>query len=187
MIYKKYPIEMVYLMLVYLRDEATATALATATRPSSAGLYHFNQGALTIAGSAVDIKSLTIAVTWPMDVGSNRFMNAGWRPPVITGYPEVIWTMGLEFTGTTQLARARATTVAAGQAKLVATFTSDVLAGAASAYATMTLTSEVCDFIAPPSVAMVKGVPQLVMTAKARYDGTNNPLKFSVVSADTTA
>lgn len=177
----------VTLPIIDAKSETTGTSLITPTYPSSAGLFHYNQCAVTIAGTAVDVKSIGLSVKWPKDAGSNRFLGAGWRQPQITGFPEVIWTLGMEFTGTTQLDRARATTRAAGQAKIVATMTSDILAGAASAYASLTLTSEVCDFTGAPTVTMVKGVPQLQMTAKARYDGTNNPLKFSVVSADTTA
>lgn len=172
------------------KSEVTNTAAVSVSPVSGAYLYHWANAAnaVSIAGSAVNAKSVSCSVKFPTDGGgsANRFIGNVWRQALVTAYPEVMWTVGLEYDATTYLDMARATTRSAGQASFSTLFTGDVLAGAATAYASLTLTSAKCDVMGPATVAVVKGIPQIQVSAKARYDASNNPLTFAVVSADST-
>lgn len=168
-----------------VKSEATATGLAAATYPTTGELFHWGQGVVTIAGTTFNVKSFQVSTKWPLQ--PRRFLNNTWAEAAITGFPDTQFQLGLEFDSMTALNYARSTTRAGGQAKIVATWTgTEVKAGAASVYPSITITGELCDIIGAPTVAMTKGIPQLSITAKARYDGTNTPVKIAVVSSDTT-
>ena len=172
------------------KSEETNTAAVSVSPVSGAYLYHWANAsnAVSIGGSPVNAKSLTCSVKFPTDGGgsANRFIGNTWRQALVTGYPEVMWTVGMEYDANTYVDMARATTRSAGQTSFEALFTGDVLAGASTHYASLTLTSAKCDVMAPATVAVVKGIPQIQVSAKARYDASNNPLTFAVVSADST-
>lgn len=167
------------------KSETTATALATASYASSAELYHWAQGAVTIGGVANNVTDFSVQCSWP--VAPRRFIGNNWAEATITGMPDITVNITVEFDSLTNLAYARSTTAAGAQAKVVGTWTAPSVIGAGTTNPSVTMTLEKVDFEAPSTVVAGAGIPTLQLSGKALFDGTNSPLKIAVVSADVTA
>jgi hypothetical protein len=95
-------------------------ALATATYPSSIKPLRFNNASVTIGGSAVNVKSLTLSGSNMLD-DSRRFLGSQYiSEPLEMGLREYTGSIEVEFTDLTQYTRF----VAASEAALVASFAS---------------------------------------------------------------
>lgn len=95
-------------------------ALAAATYPSGIKPLKFNHAAVTIGGSSVNAKSLTISGNNGLDDARRFLGNQRISEPLETGLREYTGTIELEFTDLTQYRRF----VTGAEAALVASFTS---------------------------------------------------------------
>jgi len=102
------------------KDQTTATALASASYTSGLGLFSFVHGAVTLGGSTVNVRSLTLKGDNKLD--AERFYLGGTvtAEPLEAGQREYTFTMELDHSGTVIPGRIDSGTEAA----LVATFTS---------------------------------------------------------------
>jgi hypothetical protein len=95
-------------------------ALASATYPASIKPLRFNQASVTLGGSAVNVKSLTLSGNNTLD-DSRRFLGTQYiAEPLETGLREYTGSLEIEFTDLSQYTRF----VAGTEAALVASFVS---------------------------------------------------------------
>lgn len=166
-------------MSVIGQSETTATALAVASYPTGNKPYTFVQGSLTVAGSAADVKSLSIK-------GSNNltddryFLGAVTRKrPEENALREYTGTFEAEFSGLTQYNRF----VAGTEAALVLLFQGATISGTYKYECKITMNVRFDG--ETPKV----GGPEIVqapMPFKVINDGTTS-IKFEYQTTDTTA
>ena len=158
----------------------TSTSLATASYSPISNLFHFAQGAITVAGSSVvNIKDFTLTVDNTLKQDRYNLGNAGIKAEqVINGFRKVSGKMTAEFTDTTLLNAFLADTTTA----LVLTFTGAVIAGGQNEKLTITIPA--AKFNADTPNVAGPGVIDLAMTFDAYDDGTNQPLTIVYQTAD---
>ena len=158
----------------------TSTSLATASYSPISNLFHFAQGAITVAGSSVvNIKDFTLTVDNTLKQDRYNLGNAGIKAEqVINGFRKVSGKMTAEFTDTTLLNAFLADTTTA----LVLTFTGAVIANGAKE--TLSITIPAAKFNADTPNVASPGVIDLAMTFDAYDDGTNQPLTIVYQTAD---
>ena len=102
------------------KDQTTATALASASYTSGLGLFAFTHGAVTIGGSSVSVRSITLKGDNALD--TERFFVGGSliAEPLEAGRREFTFDMELDHSGTVVPGRIESGTEAA----MVLTFTS---------------------------------------------------------------
>ena len=99
-----------------------STALTSATYPSATELLTFVGGSVTIAGSAVDVRSFTVKVDNGLAT-ARRFIRSSAlkKEPVEAGWRKVEVELGLDFESTAHQDRILAATAAGAQAAVVLT------------------------------------------------------------------
>lgn len=166
-------------------DEATGTALASASYPSGAELFSWAGGAVTIGGSSVSLLNIKIAVDNNQKLdrygirGSTRKLQ-----PTANGFRKVTWEAEGYWESMTQYNRFASTTTAGALAAIVGTWTGPTLAGV-SAYPTFSATVDEARF--DKAGAMVAG-PELItqkLSGIGMFDGTNSPVTLVYTSTDT--
>jgi len=159
----------------------TSTSLATASYSTISNLFHFAQGAITVAGSSVaNIKDFTLTVGNTLKGDRYNLGSAGIKAEqVINGFRKISGKMTAEFTDTTLLAAYLADTTTA----IVLTFTGAVIANGQSEKLVITIPA--AKFNADTPNVPGPGVIDLGMTYEAYDDGTNQPLTIVYQTADT--
>jgi hypothetical protein len=159
----------------------TSTSLATASYSATTNLFHFAQGAITVAGSSVaNIKDFTLTVGNTLKGDRYNLGSAGIKAEqVINGFRKISGKMTAEFTDTTLLAAYLADTTTA----IVLTFTGAVIANGQSEKLVITIPA--AKFNADTPNVPGPGVIDLGMTFEGYDDGTNQPLTIVYQTADT--
>lgn len=114
---------------------STATALATASYPTSMTNLSWAGGVITVGGTAVDVKEFSLQVNNNLDVNRRFIRGNTARKEPTTGQAELSFSLEAEFDTLTQYNRLVSTTLAGLQTQIVATWTS----GASSLVATIPL------------------------------------------------
>jgi hypothetical protein len=158
----------------------TSTALATASYSPISNLFHFAQGAITVAGSSVaNIKDFTLTVGNTLKGDRFNLGSAGIKAEqVINGFRKISGKMTAEFTDTTLLNAFLADTTTA----IVLTFTGSTIALGQSEKLTITIPA--AKFNADTPNVPGPGVIDLSMTFEGYDDGTNAPLTIAYQTAD---
>jgi hypothetical protein len=158
----------------------TSTSLATASYSTISNLFHFAQGAITVAGSSVaNIKDFTLTVANTLKGDRYNLGASGIKAEQINnGFRKVTGKMSAEFTDTTLLAAYLADTTTA----LVLTFTGATIFGGQTEKLTITIPAAKFDADTPNVTG--PGVIDLAMSFEAYDDGTNQPLTIVYQSAD---
>jgi Phage tail tube protein len=158
----------------------TSTALATASYSPISNLFHFAQGAITVAGSSVaNIKDFTVTVGNTLKADRYNLGASGIKAEqVIGGFRKISGKLTAEFTDTTLLAAFLADTTTA----LVLTFTGATIALGQSEKLSITIPA--AKFNADTPNVQGPGVVDLSMTFEAYDDGTNQPLTIVYQTAD---
>jgi hypothetical protein len=87
------------------RDETTATALASATYPATIKPLHFDHAAVTLGGSAVQVKSFTLSGDNGMDDARRFLGDERIAEPLEAGIRTYDGTLDIEFVDLTQYTR----------------------------------------------------------------------------------
>jgi len=158
----------------------TGTSLATASYSSTGNLFHFAQGAITVAGNSVaNIKDFTVTVANTLKGDRYNLGSSGIKAEqIINGFRKITGKMTAEFTDTTLLAAYLADTTTA----LVLTFTGSTIAGGQTEKLTITIPAAKFDADTPNVPG--PGVVDLAMSFEAYDDGTNQPLTIVYQTAD---
>jgi len=158
----------------------TGTSLATASYSTISNLFHFAQGAITVAGSSVaNIKDFTLTVGNTLKGDRYNLGASGTKAEqVINGFRKISGKMTAEFTDTTLLSAYLADTTTA----IVLTFTGAVIAGGQNEKLTITIPAAKFDADTPNVPG--PGVVDLGMTFEGYDDGTNQPLTIVYQTAD---
>ena len=149
------------------RNETTATALATASYAASMRAFTFIQGAVTIGGSAANVKSFTLNIENAYDTDRLFLGSDLMSEPIINGLTEITGTASMEFESLAQYER-----YSAGVATfaMVATFT----AGAHSMTITLNVRAE-------PTSVNVSGRDVLQLDLPFKAVGTTDAAACTVV------
>lgn len=155
---------------------STATALATASYPSSMTNLTWMGGVITVGGSAVDVTNVSIAGNQNYDVDRRRIRGNAAKKEPTPGVLEVTASFELDFESLAQWNRVHALTQAGTQASFSGVWT----AGTSSLTATI------------PSLRLdeldLSGETNLMQSVSGigEYDGTNSVCTLAYVSSDVT-
>lgn len=169
--------------IAHATAEATATSLASASYASSATVFTYAGGALTVDATAVPITQCSVNLTNSLKMRRMLGNGAGLEP-LENGDRQVSCQFTAEFTDLTLLNKVRATTAAGGQAAVVMSWTGPTLIGTTT-YPSITVTLPVVDITG--DYAFVSG-PDLVMmpmSGIARWNGTTL-ISLEYVTLDST-
>ena len=158
----------------------TATGLATASYPSTQEMFIFKEGAVTLGGTTIYTKSMS--VKWNNNLKTDRrSIGNVKREPVANNWMEVTVDLDCEFEDLTQYAAWLAGT----QSTFEATFTSTTVIPTTAAPFSLQIRIEKAELAGDtPKV----GGPDIVMQPlklRGLYDGTNPILKAVYVTSDT--
>lgn len=168
-------------------DVNTSTALATASYTASATVFAHAAAAVTIGGSSVEMKNLTISGDNGLDT-DGRFMrgNGLKKEPIENAKREITFSGDLEFTSNAQYDRYVSATAAGSQAALVWTCTGPIIhAGATLPSIVFTIPSARIDNVDISTSGSENHMQ--TMSGVARYDGTNSPISIAYTTNDATA
>jgi hypothetical protein len=167
----------------------TATALATASYPSSMQNLSWAGGLVTIGGSSYDITDIEIACDNQMKVGKDRqYLRNSTAPkePVESKYRDITWKIAADNDALTQINRARATLASGAGAQIIASWTGPVLVGAATVYPSVTATIPFARFDGDDPTVGSSDPLTTPLSGVGLYDGSNSPVTIAVVTAETT-
>lgn len=169
--------------IAHALSETTATTLASASYTSGAELFSWADGCLTIAGTAVNVTDATFSLRNNYRI--RRFLCDRQAEPLENAIREATCSLTMEFEDLTELNYVRAATAAAGQKKIVGTWTANT-AISATTFPQIIVTFEVGEFTGDYVSQNGQDMNMLTLNAVARWDGTNSPMKIEVISADST-
>ncbi len=161
---------------------STATALASVSYPTTDELFVFTEGALTVGGPTVDVRSFNLTGNNGLDTDS-RFLGNSKKEPLAAAEAMLEGTLDAEFEDLTKYAD----WIAGAQAQLVLTFTSptDIPTSSPLVPFKLTVTIPAIEYTGDePQV----GGPDIVrqnLPFKGLDDGTNPPITIEYVTNDT--
>ena len=163
---------------LHARSLSTGVALASKSYATDARPFIFVDGAITVGGSAIPVKSVMINGNNGLDV-ERIFLGSGLTSePIAAAIADITGELEAEFTALTEL-----TAWAAGtQAALVLTFNSARTLGASTYQLTVTI-----PLIEYTGEVPVIGGPQIVpqkLPFKALYDGSNAMITMAYRTSD---
>jgi len=160
----------------------TATALATPSYIATQEMFIFNEGAVTIGGSAASVKSLSLTGNPGLTV-DRRFIGGAQKEPLAGALTEIGGSLGMEFEDLANWGAAIAGTTQA----LVITFTlATVIPTTAVAYS-IVITLPAVEFLeAKPNVGGPGLVP-LVLPFRALDNGSDPVISLVANTGDTAA
>lgn len=164
----------------------TATALATASYPSSMENFTWAGGVVSIGGSSYDITEFSLTVNNGLNVDRRQIRgNTDKKEPTATRR-EGSFSIKADFDSMTQRTRAHATTRSGALAQIVATWTGPTILGT-TVYPTFQVTIPAARFDEwKGAVGGAEAIEQ-ELSGVVRYDGSASPLTITYKSADTTA
>jgi len=165
----------------------TATALASASYPTSMENLSWAGGAITIGGSSVGVTSFSMEVDNGLDTARHKIQPSTLRQePVEAKNREITFSLTADFEDLTQYNRVISTTRSGALAAIVATWTAPTLAGTTT-YPELEITIDSARFD-DISDANVSGTDPLMQTLTGRglYDGSDSPVTVAYVSVDST-
>ena len=166
-------------------DVETATALASASYPTSPAVFAWTGAAVTFGGSAVELTNFTVGVDNNLKTDRHYLRaSALKKEPVEQGMRSVTWSADMDFAALTEYNRFVSATAAGAAAQIVATWTGPIIHAGAT-YPTLVVTIPVARFdsVAPstsadPMTQAVSGV--------GLFDGTNSAVTVAYTSTDVT-
>lgn len=164
----------------------TATALATASYPTGAELLTWAGGSLTLGGSAVPTKSVSIKVANNLDTNILRMGQTGRSQPHESAFRAVTWEAVCDFENLTQYNRVVASTPAGTLASLVAAWVGPTLIGAAT-YPSLTATIPAARFDKADVTVAGQGTIEAKLSGTGLWNGSASPITLAYVSTDATA
>jgi len=167
-------------------DEDTTTALASASYPSDYRIFTFAGAAVTIGGSAVELKRFAVSAEIPMDT-ERRYLRGSSlkKEPTENGMRVYSFEAEADFADLTQYNRFRAAARADTLAAIVATFDGPVAHGGTT-LPRLTVTIPAARFDAvEQNIAGPEGLMSTI-SGRALWDGTNSPVTLAYRSTDAT-
>lgn len=164
---------------------ATATALATASYPSSMEPFTWAGGVVSIGGSNYDISEFALNFNNGLNVDRRQIRGNTDKKEPTSSRREGSFSIKADFDSLTQRNRAHATTRAAALAQIVATWTAPTLAGAAS-YPQLIVTIPACRFDAWKGATEGPDAIEQELSGVVRFDGTNSPVTIAYKTVDAT-
>jgi hypothetical protein len=167
------------------QSATTATALATASYPTSMEELTWAGGVITIGGSSFDITEITISGNNGMNTDRKQIRGSTLKKEPTSHRREVTYSMTADFNSTAQRDRAVAATRAGALAAITATWTAPTLAGTTT-YPALVVTIPAARF---DTFSATAGGPDGITQSfggAARYDGTNSPITFAYTTTDST-
>lgn len=159
----------------------TAQSLATASFAASTELLYYSGGTVTVGGSSVNVKDISIKVDTGLDTERYFIRNSTSKlEPEIAKLAEIEGEMTVEFTDLTQYARVTGSTAAVVALWEGSTIETTFKYG-------VQITLQACRF--DEGTVNLKG-PEILeqkLKFKALYDGTNPPISVRYRTTDTTA
>lgn len=165
----------------------TGTATASASYPSGNEPLSWTGGAVTIAGNAYPVSEFSLECTNVIDTERKRIQGSALKKEPTGEAREGAFSFAGDFDALTLYNIAAAATASGAHAKIVGTWTSPTLVGAA-AYAQVIVTVEVAQFDEVDIVNQARGVGVLqTLSGAVSFDGTNSGIKLEIKNADSTA
>lgn len=155
----------------------TATALATASYPTSMSNFAWVHGAVTVGGTAFDITNINIEVDQGYDLERSQIRGNAAKKEPTPGALGVSFGLEADFDSLTQWNRVHATSIASLSAAVVGTWTNgtDII--------TATIPAARFDDIA---IGGDPGGATQSLTGVGEYDGTSSPITIAYTTTDTT-
>lgn len=158
----------------------TATALATASYTATEEMFIFSEGALTIGGTTMAVKSCSLKGNNAL-AAERRFLTNTKKEPLANGVFELTGSLDMEFESLTRYAAWLAGT----QAQLVLTFTLATVIPTTAVPFSLTITIPKIEYTGEtPKV----GGPEVLMQGapfRALYDGTSPIITAVYITSDT--
>jgi hypothetical protein len=165
---------------------ATATALVSASYPSSMENFTWAGGVVSIGGDDYDLDEISIQGDNGLDTDRRKIRGNTDKKEPTGSRREVSFSLKADFDSLTQRNRAHATTRAGALAQIVATWTGPTLLGS-TLYPLFQVTIPAARFDQWKGATEGTDAIQQELSGVVRYDGTNNPLTVVYKSADATA
>lgn len=170
---------------VDFQQVATATALATASYPSSMEPLTWAGGLVTIGGSAYDVTEISIAGSNNLDVDRRQIRANTDKKEPTAGRREITFSLSADFDSLTQRNRAHAAVRADALASLVASWTSPTLISG-TYYPKLTVTVPAARFDSWEAAAAGPEAISQSLSGVGLFDGTNSAVSIEYISVDTT-
>lgn len=169
-------------------DYKTATGLASASYPAGAENFHFAQCAITLAGSAFNVKGFKVGLDNKLNVDRRFILSAGLKKePLENDFRELSWSVtDRDFDDLTEFNLFKSATLAGTMATIVATWTCPTLIGASST-PTLVLTIDNAQFETWESTIDGPGTLVQQVGGTGLFDGTDSAITIAYGSADATA
>lgn len=164
----------------------TATALATASYPTSMENLTWAGGKVTIGGADYDVTDFSITGNNGYDVDRRQIRQNTDKKEPTTHRREGSFSLSADFDSLTQRNRAAATTRAGVLASLVATWKGPTILGT-TIYPELTVTSTAARFDEWSGATEGTDAISQTLSGAVRWDGTNSPISLVYKSADTVA
>ena len=167
-------------------DEDTSTALAAASYPSDFRVFSFAGAAITLGGSAVEVRNFSLSCDLALDT-ERRYLRTSpmKKEPVENGMRSYEWACEADFTDLTQYDRFRSATRAGALAAIVATFDGPIAHGGTT-LPRLTVTIPAARF---DGVMQNIDGPEALrseLSGIATFDGTNSPVTLAYRTTDAT-
>ena len=165
------------------QNEATATALASASYPATAELFYFTQGSITLAGSAFDVTQWSVQDT--IGHKKDRYFISATNPtlrrePIINAFSQPQGSLTAEFTDLTAYNRFINGTVAT----VVLTYATTTTYDTGKTFRCI-ITLQSCRFDGETPNVSSADVNMISLPFKVLYNGVDSPIKVEYFSSDT--
>lgn len=166
-------------------DEDTSTGLASASYPSAATVFAWAGGAITIAGSSVELKNFKIRGENNFDVDRRLLRGSALKKEPTERRRTYSWEATAEFTDLTQYNRYVSATAAGRHAQIIATFDGPIAHGGSTLpQIVVTIPSARFDKVKPQ--ASGDEPMEQALSGIATDDYTNSQVTVSYRSTDAT-
>lgn len=163
----------------------TATGTATASYTTGMEPFSWAGGVINVGGSNYDVTDFSMEVDNGLDLDRKQIRGSTTPKEPTAGARTVSFTYTADFDALTQHNRVVATTVAAAQAQIIATWNGPTLLGS-TLFPRIQVTIPVGRHDAwDAQNAAAAGIKQ-TLSGVGKYDGTNSPVTVAIATADTT-
>ena len=167
-------------------NQATGTALATASYPTGGELFSFAGAAVTIAGTATPVTGIKIACDNGLKLDRHKLRASTLKQePIESKHRMITWEMEADFESLTDYNRFVSATSAGAVATIVATWTAPTLVGV-SAYPTIVVTIDAARFDSADVAVSGEDIIMNKLSGRGLFDGTDSAVTVVYTTADAT-